>query len=154
LHGAFFNRSFYPDTAATGQLPTELCEGLVGTHGCRVSVVAGVPLLAACAREASELRRGEQLDFRDEAVVPAVSGDEREASAPGGGRDQRVGLAEALTGVLGQEPREALRNRIVDRDQPVCQEKTLDSLSLGGREAGFPEQLFPGHGGVGNPVAR
>src|SRR5437899_6853054 len=47
MHVAFFNRSFYPDTAATGQLVTGLCEGLVGTHGCRVSVVAGVPLLAA-----------------------------------------------------------------------------------------------------------
>src|SRR5438552_9315759 len=44
MHVAFFNRSFYPDTAAIGQLLTELCEGLVGTHGCRVSVVAGVPL--------------------------------------------------------------------------------------------------------------
>jgi lipopolysaccharide/colanic/teichoic acid biosynthesis glycosyltransferase/glycosyltransferase involved in cell wall biosynthesis len=47
LHIAFFNRSFYPDTSATGQLLTELCEGLVRTHGCRVSVVAGVPLLPA-----------------------------------------------------------------------------------------------------------
>jgi colanic acid biosynthesis glycosyl transferase WcaI len=41
LHIAVFNRSFYPDTAATGQLFTELCEGLVKDHGCRVSVVAG-----------------------------------------------------------------------------------------------------------------
>jgi glycosyltransferase involved in cell wall biosynthesis len=40
-HVAFFNRSFYPDTTATGQLLTELAEGLVQTHGCRVSVVAG-----------------------------------------------------------------------------------------------------------------
>lgn len=47
MHIAFFNRSFYPDTAATGQLLTELCEGLVQEHGCRVSVVAGVPLLPA-----------------------------------------------------------------------------------------------------------
>jgi hypothetical protein len=31
VHVAFFNRSFYPDTAATGQLLTEFCEGLVGT---------------------------------------------------------------------------------------------------------------------------
>ncbi len=45
MHIAFFNRSFYPDTAATGQLLTELCEGLVRDHGCRVTVVAGVPLL-------------------------------------------------------------------------------------------------------------
>lgn len=44
LHIAFFNRSFYPDTAATGQLLTELCEGLVRDHGCRVSVVSGVSL--------------------------------------------------------------------------------------------------------------
>src|SRR5205809_7906435 len=47
MHIAFFNRSFYPDTAATGQLLTELCEGLVQEYGCRVSVVAGVPLLPA-----------------------------------------------------------------------------------------------------------
>lgn len=47
LHVAFFNRSFHPDVAATGQLLTELCEGLVQDHGCRVSVVAGVPLVPA-----------------------------------------------------------------------------------------------------------
>jgi glycosyltransferase involved in cell wall biosynthesis len=47
VHIAFFNRSFYPDTAATGQLLTELCQGLVERHGCRVSVVAGVPLISA-----------------------------------------------------------------------------------------------------------
>jgi glycosyltransferase involved in cell wall biosynthesis len=47
LHVAFFNRSFYPDTAATGQLLTELCAGLARDHGYQVSVVAGVPLLAA-----------------------------------------------------------------------------------------------------------
>jgi colanic acid biosynthesis glycosyl transferase WcaI len=47
MHIAFFNRSFYPDDAATGQLLTELCEGLLREHGCRVSVVAGVPLLPA-----------------------------------------------------------------------------------------------------------
>jgi glycosyltransferase involved in cell wall biosynthesis len=47
VHIAFFNRSFYPDTAATGQLLTELCQGLIERHGCRVSVVAGVPLISA-----------------------------------------------------------------------------------------------------------
>lgn len=46
VHLVFFNRSFYPDTGATGQFLTELCVGLVEAHGCRVSVVAGVPLLA------------------------------------------------------------------------------------------------------------
>jgi len=39
----FFNRSFYPDIAATGQLVTELCEGLAGQYGFHVSVVAGLP---------------------------------------------------------------------------------------------------------------
>jgi glycosyltransferase involved in cell wall biosynthesis len=46
MHVAFFNRSFYPEMAATGQFLTELCEGLVREHGCSVSVVAGVPLLS------------------------------------------------------------------------------------------------------------
>src|SRR4030095_14159177 len=45
MHIVFFNRSYYPDTAATGQLLTDLCEGLVRDHGCRVSVIAGMPLL-------------------------------------------------------------------------------------------------------------
>ncbi len=43
LHIAFFNRAFYPEVSATGQLLTELAEGLAKTHGCRVSVVAGLP---------------------------------------------------------------------------------------------------------------
>ena len=37
----FFNRSYWPDQAATGQLLTELAEDLVNRHGCEVSVVAG-----------------------------------------------------------------------------------------------------------------
>lgn len=40
----FFNRSYWPDTAATGQLLTELAEDLVAHHGCDVSVVCGLPL--------------------------------------------------------------------------------------------------------------
>jgi len=44
VHIAFFNRSYYPDQTATGQLLTELCEQLVRDHGCRVSVVTGMPL--------------------------------------------------------------------------------------------------------------
>jgi glycosyltransferase involved in cell wall biosynthesis len=44
MHIAFFNRSFHPDTTATGQLLTDLCEDLVREHGCRVSVVTGPPL--------------------------------------------------------------------------------------------------------------
>jgi colanic acid biosynthesis glycosyl transferase WcaI len=56
MHIAFFNRSFYPDTAATGQLLTDLCEDLVRHHGCRVSVVAGPPLLPS--KGSSEVGRG------------------------------------------------------------------------------------------------
>ncbi len=37
----FFNRSYWPDQAATGQLLTELAQDLVGDYGCSVSVVAG-----------------------------------------------------------------------------------------------------------------
>ena len=47
MHIAFFNRSYYPDQTATGQLLTELAETLVGEHGCRVTVVTGPPLSPA-----------------------------------------------------------------------------------------------------------
>ena len=40
----FFNRSYWPDTGATGQLLTELAEGLVASHGFDVTVVCGPPL--------------------------------------------------------------------------------------------------------------
>jgi glycosyltransferase involved in cell wall biosynthesis len=43
VHIAFFNRSYFPDETATGQLLTDLCEDLVHVHGCRVSVVTGWP---------------------------------------------------------------------------------------------------------------
>jgi glycosyltransferase involved in cell wall biosynthesis len=45
----FFNRSYWPDQAATGQLLTELAEDLVSLHGCEVTVVAGRPLHSARA---------------------------------------------------------------------------------------------------------
>ena len=57
LHIAFFNRSFHPDSAATGQLLTELCESLVKIHGCRVSVVAGVPLSSSSSQQVGVLRK-------------------------------------------------------------------------------------------------
>lgn len=44
MNVCFFNRSYWPDTAATGQLLTELAEDLVSRHGCQVSVVCGAPL--------------------------------------------------------------------------------------------------------------
>ncbi len=43
MHIAFFNRAFHPEQSATSQLLTELAEGLVRDHGCRVTVVAGAP---------------------------------------------------------------------------------------------------------------
>jgi hypothetical protein len=43
----FFNRSYWPDQAATGQLLTELAEDLVSRYGTEVTVVAGRALNAA-----------------------------------------------------------------------------------------------------------
>ncbi len=48
MHIAFFNRAFPPEVSATGQLLTELAEGLSRDHGCRVSVVTGWPLGPTC----------------------------------------------------------------------------------------------------------
>lgn len=45
MHIVFFNRSYYPDQTATGQLLTDLAEDLVRDHGCEVTVVSGPPLL-------------------------------------------------------------------------------------------------------------
>src|SRR6266849_3694491 len=45
----FFNRSYWPDQAATGQLLTELAEDLVARHACVVTVVVGRALNAAQA---------------------------------------------------------------------------------------------------------
>lgn len=49
----FFNRSYWPDQAATGQLLTELAQDLVNRHGCEVTVVAGRALHAAEGRAAA-----------------------------------------------------------------------------------------------------
>ena len=40
----YFNRSYWPDTGATGQLLTELAEDLVNVHGMDVTVVTGYPV--------------------------------------------------------------------------------------------------------------
>lgn len=73
LHIAFFNRSFYPDTAATGQLLTELCEVLAQQHACRISVVAGVPLLPAgsTGSDVQGQRLVERQDYRGMTVLRA-----------------------------------------------------------------------------------
>lgn len=44
LRVCYFNRSYWPDTGATGQLLTELAEDLVALHGMEVTVVTGFPL--------------------------------------------------------------------------------------------------------------
>lgn len=44
LRVCYFNRSYWPDTGATGQLLTELCEDLVARHGFEVTVVTGRPV--------------------------------------------------------------------------------------------------------------
>ena len=52
----FFNRSYWPDQAATGQLLTELAEDLVSRYGSEVTVVAGRALNAARADRSWRLR--------------------------------------------------------------------------------------------------
>jgi len=47
LRICFFNRSYYPDLGATGQLLTELAEDLVRVYGCEIWVIAGPPLRLA-----------------------------------------------------------------------------------------------------------
>jgi len=54
----FFNRSYWPDQAATGQLLTELAEDLAGHYGSEVTVVAGRALHGAGAADAEPVRIG------------------------------------------------------------------------------------------------
>lgn len=54
----YFNRSYWPDTGATGQLLTELAEDLAGRHGLDVTVITGYPLHGADACASSEVRNG------------------------------------------------------------------------------------------------
>jgi colanic acid biosynthesis glycosyl transferase WcaI len=43
LRVCYFNRSYWPDTGATGQLLTELAEDLATVHGMAITVVTGYP---------------------------------------------------------------------------------------------------------------
>ena len=63
LRVCYFNRSYWPDTTATGQLLTELAEDLVSKHGMDVTVVTGdVPLVAAHQAAArTEVRKGVRI---------------------------------------------------------------------------------------------
>ena len=57
----FFNRSYWPDFGATGQLLTELAEDLVAHHGCEVTVVTGYPLRGREGLARREVRRGVEI---------------------------------------------------------------------------------------------
>jgi glycosyltransferase involved in cell wall biosynthesis len=61
VHVCFFNRSYWPDLGATGQLLTELAEDLVRVHGWDVTVVTGYPLRSDAPLPASEWRHGVQI---------------------------------------------------------------------------------------------
>jgi colanic acid biosynthesis glycosyl transferase WcaI len=61
LRVCFFNRSYWPDFGATGQLLTELAEDLVAHHGCDVTVVTGYPLRGREGVPAREVRRGVEI---------------------------------------------------------------------------------------------
>jgi len=58
MHVCFFNRSYWPDVSATGQLLTELAEDLVRLHGWDVTVMAGYPLRSDASLPPSEWRNG------------------------------------------------------------------------------------------------
>ena len=58
MHVCFFNRSYWPDLSATGQLLTELAEDLVRAHGWDVTVVCGYPLRSNAQVPGSEWRQG------------------------------------------------------------------------------------------------
>ena len=57
----FLNRSYWPDTGATGQLLTELAEDLVAQHGCDVRIITGYPLRASAPAPAQETRNGVRI---------------------------------------------------------------------------------------------
>src|SRR5688500_13058340 len=61
LRVCYFNRSYWPDTGATGQLLTELAEDLVSEHGMDVTVIAGYPLANARAVTGSGQRNGVRI---------------------------------------------------------------------------------------------
>ncbi len=59
LRVCYFNRSYWPDHGATGQLLTELAEDLAATHGFEVTVITGYPATAEnAALPAREVRNG------------------------------------------------------------------------------------------------
>jgi colanic acid biosynthesis glycosyl transferase WcaI len=57
----FFNRSYWPDTGATGQLLTELAEDLVQQHGLEVTVVTGPAVSSPDQRPRREIHNGVEI---------------------------------------------------------------------------------------------
>ena len=72
MHVCFFNRSYWPDLSATGQLLTELAEDLVRVHGWDVTVVCGYPLRSEARLAASEWRHGVMTEPRRLRAWPSV----------------------------------------------------------------------------------
>ncbi|HUQ86214.1 MAG TPA: glycosyltransferase family 4 protein [Vicinamibacterales bacterium] len=61
LRVCYFNRSYWPDTGATGQLLTELAEDLVSRHGMEVTVVTGYPVNSTEPLPSRETRNGVRI---------------------------------------------------------------------------------------------
>jgi colanic acid biosynthesis glycosyl transferase WcaI len=61
LRVCYFNRSYWPDTGATGQLLTELAEDLVAKHDVDVTVVTGYPVAVGSPLPSSETRNGVRI---------------------------------------------------------------------------------------------
>lgn len=61
LRVCYFNRSYWPDTGATGQLLTELAEDLARSHGMAVTVVTGYPTRYDGALPKTETRNGVRI---------------------------------------------------------------------------------------------
>ena len=61
LRVCYFNRSYWPDTGATGQLLTELAEDLVAHHGIEVTVVTGYPVNSSEPLPARQTRNGVRI---------------------------------------------------------------------------------------------
>ncbi|MFO7301370.1 MAG: glycosyltransferase family 4 protein [Acidobacteriota bacterium] len=72
MHVVFFNRSYYPDQTATGQLLTDLCEDLVREHGCRVTVVTGPPLLPSAPMQPARWRVFERQEHGGVKILRAA----------------------------------------------------------------------------------
>ena len=85
LRVCYFNRSYWPDTGATGQLLTELAEDLVSVHGMDVTVITGYPLAqnghAVAASETAQ-RRAHPARARHHVLAAIASPAGRPTTSP------------------------------------------------------------------------